>query len=191
MTDSELDPLRSILAELAPQGRAALLPALHAAQQSHGWIPEAVATEVGRALGVPLADVHGVIDFYEMLSRQPMGRTVARVCNAPVCALAGSDELATALCRHLKVAPGEVSSDGEFTVEHAPCLGLCDHAPALLVGETALGQGDPRQAAEICARRADKPISFVGGDIRILTGNCGQGHPTSFANYRVAAVTLD
>ena len=143
MTDSELDPLRSILAELAPQGRAALLPALHAAQQSHGWIPEAVATEVGRALGVPLADVHGVIDFYEMLSRQPTGRTVARVCNAPVCALAGSDELATALCRHLKVAPGEVSSDGEFTVEHAPCLGLCDHAPALLVGETALGQGDP------------------------------------------------
>ncbi len=73
MTDSELDPLRSILAELAPQGRAALLPALHAAQQFHGWIPEAVATEVGRALGVPLADVHGVIDFYEMLSRAAGG----------------------------------------------------------------------------------------------------------------------
>jgi NADH-quinone oxidoreductase subunit F len=134
-------------------------------------------------LGVPLADVYGVIDFYEMLSREPLGRTVARVCNAPVCALAGSDALANALCHHLKVAPGEVSSDGEFTVEHAPCLGLCDHAPALLVGETALGQGDPRQAAEICARSANKPISFVGGDIRILTGNCGQGHPTSFANY--------
>ena len=183
MTDSELDPLRSILAELAPQGRAALLPALHAAQQFHGWIPEAVATEVGRALGVPLADVYGVIDFYEMLSREPLGRTVARVCNAPVCALAGSDELANALCRHLKVAPGEVSSDGEFTVEHAPCLGLCDHAPALLVGETALGQGDPRQAAAICARSTAKPISFVGGDIRILTGNCGRGHPTSFADY--------
>jgi len=183
MTDSELDPLRSILAELAPQGRAALLPALHAAQQFHRWIPEEVATEVARALGVPLADVHGVIDFYEMLSRQPLGRTVARVCSAPACALAGSDELANALCRHLKVAPGEVSSDGEFTVEHAPCLGLCDHAPALLVGETAQGQGDPRQAAAICARSTAKPISFVGGDIRILTGNCGRGHPTSFADY--------
>ncbi len=183
MADSDLDHLRSIIAELAPQGRTALLPALHAAQHFHGWISEAVATEVSRILGVPLADVHGVIDFYEMLSREPLGRTVARVCNAPVCALAGSDELANALCRHLKVAPGEVSSDGEFTVEHAPCLGLCDHAPALLVGETALGQGDPRRAAAICARSADKPISFVGGDIRILTANCGQGHPTSFADY--------
>ena len=183
MADSELDLLRSIIAELKPQGRAALLPALHAAQHFHGWISEAVATEVSRTLGVPLADVHGVIDFYEMLSREPLGRTVARVCNAPVCALAGSDELANALCRHLKVAPGAVTPDGEFTVEHAPCLGLCDHAPALLVGESALGQGDPSQAAAICARGGARPISFVGGDIRILTGNCGRGHPTSFADY--------
>ena len=184
MTAGELDSFRTILNELAPQGRTALLPALHAARQLHGWIPEAVATEVGRALGVPLADVYGVIDFYEMLSGQPLGRTVARVCNAPVCALAGSDELANALCRHLKVAPDEVSADGEFTVEHAPCLGLCDHAPALLVGQTALGRGDPRRAAEISARSADKPVSFVGGDIRILTANCGHGHPTSLSDYQ-------
>ncbi|MDP9131443.1 MAG: NAD(P)H-dependent oxidoreductase subunit E, partial [Candidatus Binatota bacterium] len=66
MTDSELIPLRSVLTELAPQGRPALLPALQAAQQIHGWIPEPVAAEVGRALGVPLADIYGVIDFYAM-----------------------------------------------------------------------------------------------------------------------------
>jgi len=183
MAANELDSLRAILAELAPQGRTALLPALHAAQQFHGWISEAVATEVGRALGVALADVHGVVDFYELLSREPIGRTVARVCTAPACALAGADALADALCRHLKIAPGEVSSDGEFTVEPAPCLGLCDHAPALLMGDTALGPGDPGRAADICARSEDKPVSFVGGDMRNLTSNCGQGHPTSFADY--------
>ncbi|HSK30328.1 MAG TPA: NAD(P)H-dependent oxidoreductase subunit E, partial [Candidatus Limnocylindria bacterium] len=112
MPDLDLIRLRSILAEFAPQGRAALLPALHAAQQFHGWIPEALAAEVGRVLGVPLADVHGVIDFYEMFSRQPMGRTVVRVCNAPACALAGADALADALWRYLKIQPGEVSRDG-------------------------------------------------------------------------------
>ena len=183
MSDPDLIRLRSILAEFAPQGRAALLPALHLAQQLHGWLPEAVAAEVGRALGVPLADVHGVIDFYEMLSRQPTGRTVTRVCSAPVCALAGADELADALCRYLNVAPGEVSSDGEFTVEHAPCLGLCDHAPAVLRGEAALGRADPQHAPAICTRSGERPISFVGGDIRMLTGDCGQGHPTSFTDY--------
>src|ERR687896_1553764 len=103
MSDADLIRLRSVVAELAPQGRAALLPALHLAQQFHGWLPEAVAAEVGSALGVPLADVYGVIDFYEMLSRQPLGRTVVRVCSAPVCALAGAEELADALCRYLNV----------------------------------------------------------------------------------------
>src|SRR5918995_5844469 len=183
MSDPDLTGLHSVLAGLAPQGRAALLPALHLAQQLHGWLPEAVAAEVGRVLGVPLADVHGVIDFYEMLSRQPIGRIVVRVCSAPVCALAGADGLADALCGYLKVESGQISADGEFTVEHAPCLGLCDHAPALIVGQTAVGRAAPEQAAEICARKVETPISFVGGDIRILTSNCGQGHFTSLAKY--------
>ena len=184
MTDSELISLRSVLAELAPQGRPALLPVLHAAQQIHGCIPEPVAAEVGRALGVPLADVFGVIDFYAMFSRQPLGRTVVRVCGAPVCALAGADAVVDGLCRRLQIVPGEVTSDGAFTVEHAPCLGLCDHAPALLVGETALGHADAEQAAAMCPPSGENPVSFVGGDMRILTSNCGQGHPTSLADYQ-------
>jgi NADH-quinone oxidoreductase subunit F len=184
MTDSELIPLRSILAALAPQGRPALLPALHAAQQIYGWLTEPVAAEVGRALGVPLADVYGVIDFYAMFSRQPVGRTVLRVCGAPVCALGGADAVVDALCRHLQMEPGEVSSDGAFTVEHAPCLGLCDHAPAVLTGAAPFGRADPAQAAAMCPPSGGKTVSFVGGDIRMLTSNCGQGHPTSLADYQ-------
>jgi NADH-quinone oxidoreductase subunit F len=142
---------------------------------------------VGRALRVPLADVHGVIDFYAMFSREPMGRTILRVCSAPVCALAGAAGLVNALCRHLQVDPGKVTSDGEFTVENAPCLGLCDQAPALLVGEVALGRADPDQAVAICARIGAQPVSFVGGDIRHLTINCGKGYPTSFADYEAGS----
>jgi NADH-quinone oxidoreductase subunit F len=183
-TESELIPLRSILAELAPQGRPALLPALHAAQQIHGWLSEPVAAEVARSLDVPLADVYGVIDFYEMFNRQPVGRTIVRVCSAPVCALAGATAVTDALCRHLQIEPGEVSADGAFTVQHAPCLGLCDHAPALLVGEVALGNADAERAAVICTPSGAQVVSFVGGDIRSLTNNCGQGHPTSCGDYQ-------
>jgi NADH-quinone oxidoreductase subunit F len=160
------------------------LPALHAAQQLRGWIPEAVAAEVGRALGVPLAEVHGVIDFYAMFSREPLGRTIVRVCNAPVCALSSADAVAQALCRHLAITPGETSADGEFTVEHAPCLGLCDHAPALLVGDTATGHALAEQAAAICARSVAAPVSFIGGDLRMLTVNCGGASATSLDEYQ-------
>src|SRR6476660_5613195 len=138
MSDTRVDPLRSVLAELAPQGRSALLPALQAAQRHHGLIDQDIAKKVSVALGVPLADVFGVLDFYAMLYRQPVGRTVLRVCSAPVCALAGGDAVAESLCRHLKIAPGEISSDDSFTVEHAPCLGLCDHAPVVLANEVVI-----------------------------------------------------
>ncbi len=184
MTDSELAPLRALLAGLAPQGRPALLPALHAAQRIYGWLPQSVAREVGRALGVPLADVYGVIDFYAMFNRRPAGRTIVRVCNAPVCALAGAEAVAHALCRHLQVEPGEVSADGMFTVEHAPCLGLCDQAPALLVGESALGHADRQEPGALCALKGQRTVSVVGGDVRMLTSNCGQGRPTSLADYQ-------
>jgi NADH-quinone oxidoreductase subunit F len=187
MTEPDLLQLRSILAEFVPQGRPALLPALHAAQRLHGWLPEAVAAEVARSLGVPLADLCGVIDFYEMFRRHPSGRTTVRVCSAPVCAVAGGDAVADALRRYLKIEAGQhgqVSGDGEFSIERAPCLGLCDHAPALLVREAALGHADPEQPAAICAGNGERVLSVVGGDIRSLTGNCGQGQPTSLAEYR-------
>lgn len=184
MAESERDPLSSTLAALAPQGRSALLPALQAAQKIHGWLSEPLAAEIGRVLRVPLAEVYGVIDFYAMLYRRPVGRTVVRVCSAPVCAAAGAEKTTEALCRHLRVEPGEVSADGAFTVERAPCLGLCDCAPALLVGETALGHGAPEQAAAICAQSGAKAASLVGGDVRILTSNCGRGRPTSLSEYR-------
>lgn len=183
MSESDLSRLRSTLAEFAPRGRSGLLPALHAAQRLYGWIPEAVAAEVSRVLNVPLADVCGVIDFYQMLSRRPLGRTVVRVCGAPACAVSGADELIEAIGRHLKVGPGEVTADGKFTVEHAPCLGLCDRAPALLAGATALGNAQPSQAAVLCNGNQERAISFVGGDIRMLTSNCGRGRPASFAAY--------
>lgn len=184
MTESELDALHAALADLAPQGRTALLPALHAVQRRSGWITEAAAAEVARTLRVPLAEVFGVIDFYAMLNRQPVGRTILRVCDSPVCAFAGAEKLTEALCRHLQVAPNGTSTDGAFTVEHAPCLGLCDHAPAMLVGAAAVGKASSVDTATLCTPSASAPLSFVGGDIRILTSNCGQGRTTSLTEYQ-------
>ncbi|MGN6734094.1 MAG: NAD(P)H-dependent oxidoreductase subunit E [Candidatus Binatia bacterium] len=184
MSDSDVHPLHSILKGLAPQGRSALIPALQAAQQLYGWVNEEVAKEISGALAVPLADVFGVLDFYAMLYRHPVGRTVLHVCSAPVCALAGADAVAGSLCRHLNIAPGEVSSGGGFTVEHAPCLGLCDRAPAVLAGEAVVAPADPASPESISAPSKQTAASFVGGDVRLLTTNCGEAQTISLSEYR-------
>jgi NADH-quinone oxidoreductase subunit F len=183
MSDLDLDPLRTVLNDLIPQGRAGLLPALHAAQSIYGYLPEPVASEIGKMLHVPLADIYGVIDFYAMLYPTPIGKQVVRVCTDPPCALAGGEKVLTSVCQHLGIPPNQVTPDGTYTVERAPCLGLCEHAPAVLVGETAIGQADPGKAAEICAGSGERPRGVVGGDVRILSANCGDGIPTNLADY--------
>ena len=183
MSTIDLAPLQPLLSNLTPQGRTALLPALHAAQNLYGYLPEPVAAEIGRLLGVPLADVFGVIDFYTMFYREPVGKTIVRVCTDPACALAGGEAVLGAVCRHLSVAPDEVSAGGAFMVERAACLGLCEHAPAVLVGKTPLGHADPAQAGEICQGHGSSPAGILGGDLRILTANCGKGRPTGLAEY--------
>jgi NADH-quinone oxidoreductase subunit F len=183
MSEFNLSPLRSILKDFTPQGRIALLPALQAAQSQYGYIPEPVAIEIGQALSVPLADVYGVIDFYSMLYKRQVGETVIRVCCDPVCALAGCESLVEAICGKLKVSPEEVSADGKFSVERSPCLGLCEHAPAVLFGEQPISRADPLDVSGLITGRGESPQAIVGGEVRVLTANCESGHMTTISNY--------
>ncbi len=183
MSDFDLQPLPSLLSEYLPQGRSALLPALHAAQKHYGYLPEPVAAEIGRLLSVPLADVYGVIDFYSMFYRQPTGEKMVRVCTDPACALAGGEALLNNLCSHLGVQLDEPSADGSVMVERAPCLGLCEHAPAVLVNERAVSAAAAPTFDELLSEDSPPPGPVLGGDLHILTENCANGMPTSLHKY--------
>jgi NADH-quinone oxidoreductase subunit F len=152
-------------------GRSGLLPALHAAQKIYGWISEPVAAQIARSLGVPLADVHGVIEFYSLFYNEPVGRRMIRVCTDQACALKGADGVLRHLCNHHGLEPGQTTSDLSLTIEASPCLGLCEQAPAALVDD----QAETNIDLEHDSRELGRPKSLVGGSIRLLTGNCGDG----------------
>lgn len=179
----DLSPLLEILPEYAPQGRTALLPALHAAQEIYGYLPEPVAAEIGRALKVPLVDVFGVIDFYHLFYREPVAKTVIHVCNDPACALAGADSIFKMMRQkadshtHLPVGIGDV------LVERAPCLGLCEHAPALLYDGTGISKADSTSWEDLVSGKGRKVFTVLGGDISLLTANCGKGRTTVLEEY--------
>lgn len=169
MSAFDLVALQPTLIELAPQGRTALLPALQAAQEIYGYLPEPVVAEVSRALGVPLADVHGVIEFYSLLYNEPAGQQVIRVCTDPACALKGGDEILEHLCAHHGLQPGQTTPDGATTIERAPCLGLCEHASAAMVDK----QAETNIDLGLGKYELGRPPSRVFGSIRLLTQNCG------------------
>ena len=178
MSTFDLTALQPVLAEFVPQGHTALLPALYAAQDLYGYLPEPVAAEVSRALGVPLADVYGVIEFYSLLYNEPVGKRMIRVCTDPACALKGGDDVLEHLCAQHGIQPDQTTSDGATTIERAPCLGLCEHAPAALVDE----QAETGINLKLGQYEIGRPLSRVYGSMRLLTQNCG-GETTSLQAY--------
>ncbi len=73
--------------------RHMLLPALHAAQDSVGWISQGALGYICRRLTVPPAEAYGVASFYALLSTVPEPPAVAHVCDDMACRLAGAEAL--------------------------------------------------------------------------------------------------
>lgn len=176
MSEIDLSPLLPSIEKFIPLGRSGLLPALHAAQKIYGWLPQEAAAEVAKALRVPLADVHGVIEFYSLFYNEPVGRKIIRVCTDPACVLKNADGILHRLCAHHGIEPNQTTPNGTLTIEASPCLGLCEHAPAVWTMDD--GQWTVRDGVE----HADHPRSMVYGQIRLLTANCGDG-TTPLAKY--------
>ncbi|MHC1784009.1 MAG: NAD(P)H-dependent oxidoreductase subunit E [Anaerolineaceae bacterium] len=173
--------LQITLDTLTPQGRSALLPALHAFQVAYGYISEDNAALIGRALGVPLVDVYGVIHFYTLFHHQPVVKKIIHVCHDPACALAGADSIFKVISQRLEEPhPGTA---GGIVLESAACLGLCSHAPAMLV------EGQPRTASmttgyeDLVSPKGESPHTRIEREAAILTANCGKGRPTSLEEY--------
>lgn len=190
----DLTPLHPILAHWAPQRRSGLLPALLEAQAHYGYIPPTVAAEIAHALGVPLADVHGVIEFYALLYNEPVGHTVLRVCTDPACALRGGDQVLHAACTLAGVKEGETSADGALTVERSPCLGHCNSGVSVNVSfgrpvrNVTFAHVTPETVGDLIDGRGRTTADFwsedyVGGDLSIITPLCGRGRRTKLFEY--------
>jgi NADH-quinone oxidoreductase E subunit len=121
---------REILARY-PERRAALMPVLWLVQREFGWISPSAQHYVAELMDLPQAWVEGVVSFYTMYWRRPMGRSHIAVCTNLSCYLRGAENVYDAVCKRTGVRAGEVSADGKWSVERAECLGSCDTAPML------------------------------------------------------------
>lgn len=116
-----------------PTTMAALLPVLWIAQEQFGWISEEVMHYVADLLALPFEHVLGVVTFYTMFNRKPVGKYHLQVCANVSCMLRGSDNLVEYLERKLGVRTGETTPDKMFTLSEVECLGSCGTAPMMQV----------------------------------------------------------
>ncbi len=131
-----------------PQKRSALIPALHIVQNEIGYLPTEVQQEVASLFEIDPNEVNSVVTFYDMFFEVPVGKCLIHVCKNVSCMLRGGDELMADICMKLNVKKGEMTADGEYTVIPSECLGACDRAPMMILGEKVIG---PVKASDLDA----------------------------------------
>jgi len=115
-----------------PDRRSASIPALHAAQEVHGWCSPQAIDEVAAVMQLTPAYLTAVATFYDMFSTVPKPRNDVYVCTNISCSLLGADEFFEAM---LAAAEG----DPDVDVRSFECLGACDIAPMASVNGEYVG----------------------------------------------------
>ena len=126
---------REIEEQIAIYGRqeAACIDGMLIAQRHLGWISDETLEELARFLGMTVEELDGVATFYNEIYRKPVGRHVILVCDSVVCWILGYAGVREHLIKQLGIDLGQTTPDGRFTLLPVPCLGACDHAPAMTV----------------------------------------------------------
>jgi NADH-quinone oxidoreductase subunit E len=134
--------------------REKIVDVLWALQESRGWLDdEAIRLAAAECDLTPL-EVDEIATFYNLLLREPAGRTRIFVCDSISCELRGARRLMEQLSAVLGIEPGKVTADGAFGLLPIVCLGHCERAPCLLAGETVHGPcAIDRQAVETLIER--------------------------------------
>ncbi len=137
----------------AHKGEAgALMPVLQQAQDIYGYLPVEVQKEIAAGLDVPYSEVFGVVTFYSQFLLNPKGAHPVAVCLGTACYVKGSGKLMEKLEELLKIKPGEISDDLQFSLDATRCIGACGLAPVLTIGEDVYGRLEPNQLEGILAK---------------------------------------
>ncbi|MFQ5418992.1 MAG: NAD(P)H-dependent oxidoreductase subunit E [Anaerolineae bacterium] len=163
------DQVQAIINAHSPKPEE-IIPILHDVQERGGHLSRAALLETARHTRMPEASAYGVATFYDAF-RAGAGAPPVLVCQGPVCRHRGAEQAMAAL------------DERGAAYTPAPCLGLCEHAPAALHGDRPVGELTPDKVDDFLHGRLPQPTALVYGRPRLATARIGQVDPASLSDY--------
>lgn len=148
VTEEQIQELKERISE-HKQKPGPLMPTLHDAQRIFGCIPIPVQKIIAEELGESVSKINGVVTFYSHFSLEPKGKHIINVCMGTACYVRRSQEIIDTLCSALKIKPGETTSDGNFTLAAARCIGACGLAPVLTIDGKVYGKATSKTVRSV------------------------------------------
>jgi NADH-quinone oxidoreductase subunit E len=78
-----------------------------------------------------------------------VGEHLIMLCQGTACHVNGAAEIKEAISSHLKIAEGETTPDGLFTLHCVACLGCCSLSPVMMIDGVAYGSLTPVKVRKI------------------------------------------
>jgi len=148
-----------------PTKRSATLPLLHLIQEDVGYISEEAIPWIAAKLELEPINVYEVVTFYPMFRRKPIGRRHIKVCRTLSCALMGGYKTCDTFKQEFATELGEVSPDGEVTVDFVECLASCGTAPVVLIDDDLHEKVDSAKARQLSAQIKAETKSKVASGV--------------------------
>lgn len=132
-----------------PVKRSATLPLLHLIQEDAGYISDEAIEWVAAKLELQPINVYEVVTFYPMFRRKPIGRRHIKVCRTLSCALTGGYKVCERFEKEFDTHRGEISPDGEVTIEFVECLASCGTGPVVMIDDDLHEKVDEAKVKEL------------------------------------------
>lgn len=153
---SEIE-LAEIDAEIAhsPCRSAVAIDALKIVQSHRGWVSDESLKAIASHLQMSAAELDGIATFYNLIFRRPVGEKVILLCNSITCWIKGYQQLQQQISAQLDIELGETSADNQYTLLPITCLGACDKAPVMIVGDQLHENLDKAAISQIFRNREE------------------------------------
>lgn len=134
----------------------ALIPLLQSAQETYGYIPESAIDHISEIVGIPSAEIYGVITFYSQFRLKPMGKNIIKVCDGTACHVNASTAIIKTIESELQISNDETTDDGLFTMQKVACLGCCSLSPVIMINDETYGRLTPKKVQQLLNEYREK-----------------------------------
>jgi NADH-quinone oxidoreductase subunit E len=151
MMNLQSDTLRKIDEVIPhyPVKRSAALPLLHLIQEDQGFISNEAIEWIAAKLELQPINIYELVTFYPMFRQKPIGRRHIKVCRTLSCAIMGGYRTCSEFQKQFGTGLGEVSPDGEVTVEFVECLASCGTGPVVMIDDVLHEKVGAERATEL------------------------------------------
>lgn len=132
-----------------PNEKDQLIAILNDVQEKYGYIPKEAQLAISEELSIPMAEIYGVITFYSRFTLEPKGKYNISICLGTACYVKGSQKLLDRAKERLGIEPGQVTSDGKFSIDEVRCVGACGLAPVFMINDEVYGNATVKQLDEV------------------------------------------